>query len=123
MSDDDNRRGEIRIRSVNLINYSRLRKPDDPDEPTAYELLGVARTRDLSASGCRLITSQALPVGIELALDLQMGEHIMKCEGTVVRSTKEQGEWALGVEFSPLDDLADAAIRAYLTFKEGAEEA
>jgi c-di-GMP-binding flagellar brake protein YcgR len=119
----DERRREVRIRSVNLINYSRIRKPEDPDEPRAYELLGLARTIDLSGGGCRLLTSAPLPVGIELRLQLQLGEHIIDLEGEVARAFKSEGEWCLGVEFHALDDMAQAGIRAYLQFKENAEEA
>lgn len=117
------RRTEIRIRSVNLINYSRNAASDDPSEPTAYEVLGTAATRDLSASGCRLATSQSIPVGTVLQLDLQLGEHLIHCQGSVVRVTKDQGEWSLGLEFDELDEMAQDGIRAYLSFKDGAQEA
>ncbi|MGE0706779.1 MAG: PilZ domain-containing protein [Planctomycetota bacterium] len=120
---NDNRRREIRIRSVNLTNYSRLRQPDHPEEPEAYEVLGLAQTKDLSASGCRLLTREPLPVGVGLRLDLQLGPTIVTCEGEVVRAAKEGGLWSLGVEFHELEEVAQDGIRAYLQFKEGAEEA
>ena len=117
------RRTEIRIRSVNLISYSRHAASDDPSEPTAYEILGTAATRDLSGRGCRLMTTEAVPVGTVLELDLQLGEHVIHARGEVVRVTKDQGAWSLGLEFQELDDMAQDGIRAYLSFKEGAEEA
>ena len=117
------RRTEIRIRSVNLINYSRHAASQDPSEPTAYEVLGTASTSDLSGKGCRLTTSQALPVGTVLQLDLQLGEHVIHCQGSVVRVTKDHGQWSLGLEFDALDEMAQDGIRAYLAFKENAQEA
>ncbi|MBL4847074.1 MAG: PilZ domain-containing protein [Planctomycetes bacterium] len=117
------RRTEIRIRSVNLISYSRHAAPTDPSEPTAYEILGTAATRDLSATGCRLATTQPIPAGTVLRLCLQLGDHVVDCQAEVVRVTKDQGEWSLGLEFRELDDLASDGIRAYLSFKEGAQEA
>lgn len=117
------RRTEIRIRSVNLISYSRHAASTDPSEPTAYEVLGTAATRDLSASGCRLATSQPIPVGTVLRLDLQLAEHLISCQAEVVRVTKDKGEWSLGLEFRDLDEMAADGIRAYLAFKENAQEA
>lgn len=117
------RRTEIRIRSVNLISYSRHAASTDPSEPTAYEVLGTAATSDLSASGCRLTTSQPIPVGTVLRLDLQLAEHLVNCEAEVVRVTKDKGEWSLGLEFRDLDEMAGDGIRAYLAFKENPQEA
>lgn len=117
------RRTEIRIRSVNLISYSRHAASDDPSEPTAYEVLGMASTRDLSASGCRLGTTQAIPVGTVLRLGLQLAEHLITCEAEVVRVTRDKGEWSIGLEFRELDEFAQDGIRAYLSFKENAQEA
>ena len=117
------RRGEIRIRSVNLINYSAQHANTIP-EKTLYVELGTAQTLDLSASGCRLKTTREIPAGIDLTFDMQLGEQILKCRGRTLRANHVDDEvWEVGVEFRQLDDLAQDAIRLYLQFKENPEEA
>ena len=56
----EERRSEIRIQSANLINYSRVKAPDGPDEKEVYDILGTARTEDLSASGRATSSRQLL---------------------------------------------------------------
>lgn len=120
----DERRSEVRIESANLINYSHVKQPEHPEEKAVYDLLGTARTEDLSANGCRLISSSALPQGLELTFDFKMADAIVRCGGTVVRvtETKPGEEWEHGVAFTDLDDLAKDGIRLYLEFKQGQEE-
>ena len=121
MSDNERRR-EIRLDSVNLINYSAPLDGDlgGPSEATLYSILGTARTEDISAGGCKLITTQAIPEGIELTFNLKLGDHVVECHGKVVRviETKPEAEWSAGVEFTDLSDIARDGIKLYLEFKD-----
>jgi hypothetical protein len=116
------KRREIRVESVNLINYSALEAGDygGPAEANIYSTLGLARTKDLSANGCLLVTTQEIPEGLELSFDLQLGDHLVHCKGRVarVRETKPGEEWEAGVEFTDLDEMAEGGIKLYLEFKE-----
>ena len=112
----DERRREVRVRSANLINYSSGGGPEGPSAQRVYDLLGTARTEDLSATGCRLITQEALPASLELTLDLQLGEHVVRCRGRAVRTNPVEGGYETGIAFSELDELAQGGIRAYLEF-------
>ena len=121
MSDSERRR-EIRLESVNLINYSAVVTEDmgGPSEATVYSVLGTARTDDISAGGCRLITTESIPEGIELTFDLKLGDYVVHCHGKVVRvtETKPGTEWTTGVEFTDLSDMAADGIKLYLEFKD-----
>lgn len=118
----DERRREIRLDSVNLINYSAVVSGDmgGPSEATIYSLLGTARTEDISAGGCKLVTTEPIPEGIELSFDLKLGDHVVSCHGKVARvtETKPGAEWTAGVEFVDLSDLAHDGIKLYLEFKD-----
>jgi c-di-GMP-binding flagellar brake protein YcgR len=119
----DERRKEIRLESVNLINYSAVVTGDmgGPTEATLYSVLGTARTKDISAGGCKLVTTHAIPEGIELSFDMQLGDYLISCHGRVARveETQPGAEWTAGVEFVDLSELAHDGIKLYLEFKDG----
>lgn len=119
---DNERRQEIRLGSVNLINYSAVVTEDmgGPSEATLYSVLGTARTEDISAGGCKLVTTEEIPEGIELSFDLKLGDHLVSCSGKVVRVTesKSGAEWTSGVEFRDLSDMSQDGIKVYLEFKD-----
>jgi hypothetical protein len=103
------RRVEPRIHSVNLINFREV-----ADEDRIYAVLGTARTTDLSAGGCGMRCAEALPLGAQLHLDLQLGDVGLAVNGTVVRATPAGGEWDVGIRFDDLDELARDGLRLYL---------
>jgi hypothetical protein len=109
----------VRIDSVNLVNYSAEVQADlgGPPEGKLYSLFGTARTEDLSAGGCKLVTSEEIPAGVQLSFDLKLADHVVRCHGRVARSTEREGEWVAGIEFQDLDDMASDGIRLYLEFK------
>jgi hypothetical protein len=116
------KRREIRVESVNLVNFSAL-EPEDlggSSEASLYSVLGLARTKDISANGCLLVTTQLIPEGLELTFDLQLADHLVHCKGWVTRATETRAgeEWEVGVEFKDLDELAEGGIRLYLEFKD-----
>jgi hypothetical protein len=116
---DSERRREIRIESVNLVNYSAEVQADlgGPPEAHLYSILGTARTEDLSAGGCRLITTEEIPAGINLDLTLKLGDHVIQCHGKVVRAGQIEEGWEAGLEFVDLSEMAHDGIKLYLEFK------
>jgi c-di-GMP-binding flagellar brake protein YcgR len=118
---ESDQRQEIRVRSVNLVSYSATEEDAmvGTSAATLYSILGTARTKDISAGGCLLVTSQEIPAGFELSFDLQLAERVVHCVGRVTRvvETKPGEEWEAGVEFTDLDGLAEAGLRIYLEFK------
>ncbi len=116
------KRREIRVESVNLVNFSAFEADDygGSTEATLYSVLGMARTRDISASGCLLVMNQEIPEGLELTFNLQLADHLVHCKGIVKRVAETQAgeEWEAGVEFKDLDELSEGGIRLYLEFKD-----
>ena len=116
------RRTEVRILSANLVNYAEIASQGDvPGPETIYELLGTARTVDLSAGGCRILAREPLPVGAVIDLKLQLGDAVVELRGRVVRLRGSAGEgeegFEVGVQFVDLDELAQDGIRMYLELK------
>lgn len=110
------RRSEPRIAAANLINWRELSdRKDALGEEAIYAVLGAARTVDVSAGGCRLRASEALPLGAVLAFDLQLGEVVVSTAGTVVRVEPVEGAFDVGVRFDDLDELARDGLRHYLS--------
>ena len=121
MSDSEQRR-EIRVRSVNLVAYSATEQGDlgGASAATLYSILGTARTKDISAGGCLLVTTQEIPAGFQLSFDLQLAGNLVHCVGRITRVTETVPgkEWEAGVEFTELDALAEAGLRIFLEFKD-----
>jgi hypothetical protein len=112
------RRGEVRIDSANLVNYRELAgRPGAASEDALCAVLGTARTLDLSATGCRVLLREPLPVGARLTFDLQLGEHVVTSAGVVMRCTPHGAEHEAGIAFEGLDDLAKDGIRLYLSLE------
>ncbi len=117
----DERRREIRLESVNLINYSAevAGRMMGTSEAALYSILGTARTEDISAGGCKIVTSEQIPSGIQLTFNLKLGDHVIACEGKVAHVEEAvPGEWTAGVEFLDLSDMARDGIKLYLEFKD-----
>lgn len=119
----DERRTEPRIHSVNLINFHEVvGRRDGVPEDELYSILGTARTLDLSAGGCKVRCRDPLPIGARLHFDLQLGEHIVSFDGTVVHVAPAGPDGCdgadLGIRFDSLDELARDGIRLYLATKE-----
>lgn len=113
------RRREVRILSANLVNYAEIASRGELSGPeTIYELLGTARTADLSVGGCRLVSREPLPVGAVLDLRLKLGDAVVELRGRVIRLRAGSGEeFEAGLEFLNLDELARDGIRLYLELK------
>lgn len=116
----DERRTEPRIHSVNLINYHEVAgRRDGMPEDELYSILGTARTLDISAGGCKVRCRDALPLGAQLHFDLQLGEHIVSFDGTVVHVAPAGPEGCdVGIRFNEIDELARDGIRLFLSTKE-----
>lgn len=116
----DERRTEPRIHSVNLINYHEVAgRRDGVPEDEIYSILGTARTVDLSAGGCKLRCREPLPLGARLHFDLQLGDHIVSFDGTVVHVGPQGPDGCdVGVRFDTLDELARDGLRLYLATKD-----
>jgi hypothetical protein len=108
------RRSAVRIDSANLVNYREVRQETAVTEELLCAVLGTARTLDLSATGCRVLVREPLPVGARLTFDLQLGGHVVTSAGVVVRCTPHEGEHEAGIAFVDQDDLARDGIRQYL---------
>ncbi|RMG06283.1 MAG: PilZ domain-containing protein [Planctomycetota bacterium] len=121
MSETERRR-DIRVESVNLVNYSAEIQADlgGPPEAHLYSILGTARTEDLSSGGCKLITREEVPAGILLDLSLKLADHLVTCRAKVVHAHAEGEEWVAGLEFLDLDDEVRDGIKLYLEFKDDA---
>lgn len=121
MADDwggPERRGEVRILSANLVNYAEIASHGElPGPETIYELLGTARTLDISASGCRLLASQGLPVGAVVDLRLKLADAIVDVRARVIRLRPEEEGFEAGLQFVNLDEVAQDGIRLYLELK------
>lgn len=120
------RRAEPRLHSVNLINFHDVAgRRDAVPEEEIYSILCTARTLDLSAGGCKVRCRDPLPLGAQLHFDLQLGDHIVSFDGTVVHVAPasdeggqpgEQGAACdVGIRFDALDELARDGIRLYLS--------
>jgi hypothetical protein len=115
------RRVEPRIQSANLINYSELAgRRDAMPEDEIYAVLGTARTLDLSGGGCKILCRDRLPDGAQLHFDLQLGDVIVSCDGTVAHVVEAPGGggWEVGIRFDGLDELAADGIRLYLATRD-----
>jgi len=117
------RRGEVRLHSVNLINYSEVAERRGPTEEEVYSVLGTAATTDMSAGGCRLETQEPLPLGSQLKFALKLAGEIVEFSG-VVRHVGDlgEGDYEAGIQFTDLDEVARDGIRVYLSLKAGEEE-
>lgn len=114
------RRTEVRILSANLVNYAEIASMGGlPGPHTIYELLGTARTLDLSAGGCRVVAREPLPVGAVIDLKLQLADIVIELRGRVVRlrGGEQPDEYEVGIQFQDLDELAQDGIRMYLELK------
>ncbi len=117
----DERRTEPRIHSVNLINFHEVAgRRDAMPEEELYSILGTARTLDLSAGGCKVRCREPLPMGAQLHFDLQLGDHVVSFDGTVVHvAPAADGTGTdVGIRFDSLDELARDGIRLYLAMKD-----
>ena len=115
MTDGFDRRRDVRIQSINLIQYSSQQPSLSPEEDPVYQDLGLARTIDISVSGCKIHTSGAIPAGLELAFDLQLRDTVVRCRGQIARLIElADGGWEAGIEFIDLSVVARSAIEVYL---------
>jgi hypothetical protein len=119
---EENRRALPRARVVRRANYSvAVTGPPSDARPPIYSYLGTGNSLDMSGSGCRLQTSEPIPPGTRLNLQLQFGEAIVSFSGWVVRSEPTRRlRWygALGAAAHSLGGAYETAVRFEVTPRE-----
>lgn len=111
---DNNRRFEYRIMADLVVKD--------------LEVTGNARKiqgqiRELSASGCRLESSEDLEIGQELLMSFMLDEQekIDDVHAQVVRRLSQRSHRVVGVEFRNLSETTQYKIREFIVWKEAQE--
>jgi len=83
----------------NLVSYSALRSD------RLYRLLGMAVTLDISDTGVRVRTIEALPLAEELDFTLKLGANVHTVRGRIVwgAEVEEGKQFEFGIRFKDLD--------------------
>jgi hypothetical protein len=99
VSQGRNRRSTERFKANNLVTYSAVRAD------RLYKLLGLAVTLDLSETGLRVRTQEALPLGEELRFHLKLGQQIYDVVGRIVWGSEVEQDkvYEFGVRFKSMD--------------------
>lgn len=65
---------------------------------------------DLSAGGMAILAPEALPLNLQVQVELQVGEHRMQGLGVVKNRNRLAGQYRLGIQFSSLDPEEEAFL-------------
>jgi len=96
------------------VDYREKRKAARLDIPirveySSHALKGSSRaahTKNISAGGCLLVTSEELPIDSVVELDIYVGEHgvePIKLTGSIVREAKCGGQFEYGISFAQMN--------------------
>ncbi|MEZ4454911.1 MAG: PilZ domain-containing protein [Nannocystaceae bacterium] len=103
------RRRSPRVESIHLVTYETAKTEDAAT--AGASVIEVGRTLDVSAHGVRVETSMGLPVGSELALEIAVGERVIRAGGRVVHAEETgEGRWEVGVRLTRLAQEDAAAL-------------
>ena len=93
------KRRSPRVRAVHLIAYG-VR-----GEEKEYEALEVGRTLDVSETGVRVETMTRLDQGLDLEMDIAVGEELLRLHGRVVNSEAgDDAPFETGIELTEISD-------------------
>ena len=109
---------------TNSEDFNEKRKTARLDIPIkiTYKVLGedenkAAVTKDMSAGGCLILTTEKLPENTEVGLDISLGEsdsEALMLKGRIVRLNREEkGLYEYGISFK---DLSKDARRLFADF-------
>ncbi|MCD4813274.1 PilZ domain-containing protein [bacterium] len=112
---DNNRRIEYRIMADLIVN-------DLAFTGNIRKIQGLIR--ELSASGCRLDSSEDLEIGQELLMDFMLDEKekIEQVKARVIRRLSQRSRRVVGVEFLELPEKLQYKIREFIVWKESQGE-
>jgi len=76
---------------------------------------GMGRTLNISTAGILLETSEQIPQGKTVDMEIAMENEIINASGTIIHSTKhEDGTFHTGIHFTLLSDEAKNTLSAYI---------
>ena len=108
MDEKDRRSGE-RFSTLNFIHYTL-------DNCGEGEIQDMGRTIDASERGLLIQTSNPLPVGQRIIINVGLGENILELSGEIVHcADDEEGMCRSGIEFDTLDALHAEKLSGFLT--------
>lgn len=106
---DNDKRGNDRIASTNLISYVCTDQDNEAVEN------GMGRTLNVSESGILLETHKELDADLRILLSIGLEDNLIDIEGKVVYSQPdEKGKYNVGIKFTELDKETEQQLSEFI---------